>query len=90
MNIVVPQSESVKVGDTAIFHCQGKKVIWQHHKGPLPRNTEMGYNSKTAYHYLKINNVQIHDGGDYQCFGETSDYYVYEDKGVLSVICEHM
>ena len=78
------------MGDTATFLCQGAKVTWQHDKGPLPHNTETGYDSKTDYHFLKITNVQIHDGGDYQCFAETSDYYIYEDKGVLSVICEHL
>ena len=78
------------MGDTAIFYCQGEKVTWQHQKGPLPRNTETWYDSKISNHVLKIINVQLHDGGDYQCFGETSDCYVYEDKGVLSVICEHL
>ena len=78
------------MGDTAIFYCQGGKVTWQHQKGPLPRNTETWYDSKISNHVLKIINVQLHDGGDYQCFGETSDCYVYEDKGVLSVICEHL
>ena len=78
------------MGETAIFHCQGESVTWQHHNGPLPHNTETGYDSKMEYHFLKITNVQTRDGGEYQCFGETSDYYVYEDKGVLSVICEYL
>ena len=80
-------SQSVKVGDTAIFYCHGEKVTWKHHKGPLPHNTETGYDLKNGF--LKITDVQIQDDGDYQCFSETKDYYVYKDKGVLSVICEY-
>ena len=83
-------SRSVKVGGTAKFYCHGEKVTWKHHRGPLPHNAETGYGSIKFRSFLKITDVQLQDGGDYQCFSETDDYYVYEDKRVLYVTCEYL
>ena len=41
-------------------------------------------------HFLKITNVQLHNGGDCICFSENMDYTIYEDKGVLFVTCEYL
>ena len=66
------------------------KVTWKHHNGPLQNNTNTGYDFRSFSHFLKITNVQLHDGGNYRCFSETTDYTIYEDKGVLFVTCEYL
>jgi len=61
------------------------------HKESLPDNAETGYCNfaePTRYkrYYVKINNVQPHNSGDYQCYSEIFEHVVAFDKAVLHVI----
>ena len=95
-NKVLPPSQDVKVGGTAIFTCTADRLlIWKFNNGALPLNT-LTRSTKTHY-WIKIINAQLHNAGSYTCLGEDLHKKYFEDYGELKVkvkliffpICEH-
>ena len=83
-NKVLPPSQDVKVGGTAIFTCMADRLlIWKFNNGALQPNTLTG--SIKTHYWIKIINAQWHNIGSYTCLGEDLHNKYFEDYGELKV-----
>ncbi len=83
---VWPRFYEVQVGDTVIFNCKAHGIgRWYYDGFIFASNVEIGRNYHKRHEWLKILNVQQHNGGVYYCIGELESGSYFIDKGILKV-----
>ena len=81
---VLPPIQTVKVGDIAYFQCLStNSTHWKFNNGGLLGNVIIRGKRDES---LSIFNVQLNNGGSYQCYGKDNSSFNFKAEGRLDVI----